>query len=337
MAALIKRILYLFLVVIATTFAYMLAYWQESVWLFASVLLLLNLSLETTLWRRTIEIASTTLLTVTLVFCGTLLAALIPAQIIFFSIVTGCCVYMGAKYSQSAYAWFIINFLTVLSLQSDASFSAAIQHVDAVLAGAAIVLLAQIILLPFFNRDEYHRSRRLTLYRLSRMSSVIFTCLLSPDYPDNIYLYERRVHKQKIKCLNRMSLLSAREKAAGKSVRVSYEMQTLFEMIIDIGQIRRRVTDHTVFALCSDELTGINVAINQTFTALGANNQKKIADGLRLLYKYIIQFESNYEHILRVTAREPLVILLMLGTLKSLLEECQQISGVTLQSAEEAV
>lgn len=336
-AALIKRILYLFLVVIMTTFAFILAYWQQGVWLFASVLLLVNLSLETTLWRRSIEITATALLAAVLVFCGTLLGAIIPAQIIFFSAVTGCCVYMGAKQSKSAYAWFIINFMTVLALNSDAVMSSAIHQVTALIAGAVIVLLAQIILLPFFSRDEYERSRQLTLYRLSRVASEIFTCLLAPDYPDNVYLYERRVHKQKIKCLKRMSLLSAREKAAGKSVQVPYEMQTLFEMIIDIGQIRRRVTDHTVFALCSDELTGIDAAIKQLFAAFASGSKQQQADGLLLLQKYINQFESNYEHIIRVTAREPLVFLLMLGALKSLLEECWQISGLSTRPAEEAV
>ena len=129
-----------------------------------------------------------------------------------------------------------------------------------------------------------------------------------------------------------MAVLSEREKAAGKSAHTSHQMQTLFEMILDIGQIRRRVTDHTVFALCNDELSGIDDALNQLLPALASDNKQKVADGLLMMERYITQFESNFEHILRVTAREPLVFVLMLGTLKSLLEECSQISGLHTES-----
>lgn len=333
-AALIKRILYLIAVVLTTAFVYLHSYLQEGVWLFASVLLFLNITVETTLLRRSLEIAATALVAAVLIFIGTLLASSITAQIFFHSIVTGCCVYMGAKYGKAAYPWFVVNVLAVLSLHTEATLAAAIHHASAVTTGAVIVLAAQIILLPFFNLDEFYRARKLTLYRLSRVSTAIFTCLIAPDYTDNVYLYERRVHKQKIKCLNKMAVLADREKAAGKPPQTSQQMQTLFEMIIDIGQIRRRVTDHTVFALCNDELSGIDAAIDQLLTALAGDNIGRIADGLLMLDKYINQFESNFEHILRVTAREPLVFVLMLSSLKALQESCRNISGFHLQPGE---
>lgn len=333
-AALFKRIMYLIATVLTVAILFLTMYLPQGVWLLASVFLFLNISLDTSLQRRTLVIAVAGAASLGLIFIGTLLAPFALAQVILFTSVTGYCVYMGARRGKAAYPWFVVNFMGVLTIHADGTLASALSHTQAALAGIGVVVAAQIILLPYFNRDEYRRCKIQVLKSLSRLSETVFACLILPEYSDNIYSFERRIHKQKIKCLTSMALLAQREQAAAASSLEVRKLQTLFEMLVDIGQIRRRVTDHTVFSLCTDEMKGIDLAIKDLFTAFAGGDGEQQEAALLALGRYITQLESTFEHILRVTAREPLVFVLMLGSLKTLVKQCREQLGVTAEYAE---
>jgi hypothetical protein len=322
-AALFKRFLYLIATLSIVAIVFLKYYIPQGVWLMVPALLFLNISLDTSLFRRSVTIVTAGALSVLLIFAGTLIAPFVAMQIIVQSLVTGYCVYMGAVRGKAAYPWFAANFLGVLSINADGTFAAAVMHSEAALISIIIVLFAQIILLPFFNRDEYQSCRNLVLRRLRDLSEAIFSCLISVEYPDNIYLFERRIHKEKVRFLDAMGLMSQRAAAAGINHAVTNELQTLFEIIIDIGQVRRRVTDHTTFALCSDELTGINSSIAMLLPILFSGKKNKINEAMLLLEKYVTQFESCFEHVLKVSAREPLAVMLMLSSVKAFIKQCR--------------
>lgn len=333
-AALFKRIIYLIATVLAVVILFLTLYLPQGVWLLTSAFLFLNISLDTTLSRRTLVIAGTGAASLGLMFIGTLMAPFVLAQVILLALVTGYCVYMGARRGKAAYPWFVANFMAVLSMQTDGTLTAALDHAEAALAGIVVVLAAQVILLPYFNRDEFRRSKKQVLHRLSRLSENIFACLISPEYSDNHYLFERRIHKEKIKCLTAMALLAQREIAAEATDVTADKMQTLFEMLVDIGQIRRRVTDHTVFSLCTDEIKGIDLSIKNMFAAFASGESGQQEAALSVLVRYITQLESTFEHVLRVTAREPLVFVLMLASLKTLAQQCREQLGLSDEYAE---
>jgi hypothetical protein len=99
--------------------------------------------------------------------------------------------------------------------------------------------------------------------------------------------------------------------------------QAAFELIVDLGQIRRRVTDHTIFALCRNELQELEDGL----TGLLKATQHKV-----LLEKYLVratyninQFEDVYEHVINVTAKEPVVFILFINALRSLHKQCSEI------------
>lgn len=324
-AALIKRILYYIATVTSVAIVFLASVLPQGAVFVLAAALLMNLSLETTLLKRSGMIAATAATGGVLLWLGCVLAPYFPAQLIFIALVTAVCAYTGTQNSRYAYPLFIVNFLALISLHSG---EPALQTMLSVFAAAALVIAAQIVLLPFFNRDEYQRSIKRVLQRMSRLSTNIFTCMLSPDYADSVYLYERRVHKQKIKCLNQMHLLARRELAVRHAHIQVCGMQTLFEIILDLGQLRRRVTDHATFALCAKELRRLAVDINNLLTAMALNQRESLQLNLAALQRSIHEFEDTFEHVLKVAAPEPLVFILFTGALKALLGHCREMAGV---------
>lgn len=150
---------------------------------------------------------------------------------------------------------------------------------------------------------NYERQFKRHLYYLV---TDIFSCLLVPDYPANLYLYERRVHKEKINCLYWLSAL--REY---RGIENEAEWLTL---LLDAGQLRRRVTDHTVFGLCREELMDIESALAAVISCIG-----KLAsiEALAALAATLDRLEDSFEHVIKVTAREPVVFILFIGALRA--------------------
>jgi hypothetical protein len=92
----------------------------------------------------------------------------------------------------------------------------------------------------------------------------------------------------------------------------------LFDVLMDCAQLRRRVSDHTIFALCAQELTAISNEINKLFTGLSGSS--KSVDTFHLEEK-IKLFEDHFHNVLLITSREPLAFVLFIASLKVLREE----------------
>jgi hypothetical protein len=183
----------------------------------------------------------------------------------------------------------------------------------------ATVFAVAILFLFYYIRSRYQRSQAQALLQLGRLTDAIFTCLTSEDYPDNLSYYERRVQKQKIKSLARMG---------GKQAKFAYDNRlSLLEIIMDMGQIRRRVKDHTIFGLCKIELTNLSSTIIDVLAM--SNNKARIEQRLAALEQAINQFDDVYEHVLKVTAREPIVFILFMSSLRILHRLGREASDVT--------
>lgn len=121
----------------------------------------------------------------------------------------------------------------------------------------------------------------------------IFACFLQPDYEDNLYLYEHRIHKSKRKCATLILKQGAHANLSG--------LITIYNGLLDCGLLRWRVKDKTAFALCRDEMAAleealINGAISTSIPAL----------------------ESIYQNVLLVSVKEPLPFFLFIQGLKIL-------------------
>lgn len=192
-----------------------------------------------------------------------------------------------------------------------------IQNISLIAIAFAVAILFLALLA---NRRHEHNLPQ----QLSRLITVVFACLTAPEYPDNIYLFERRVHKQKIKCIR---LLKSK-------TTLGRHYLSLFEIILDVGQLRRRISDYTVLGLCENELMTLQESMTGLLTAAGSTPRH---DRMYAAYAHAInQFEDIFEHVVKVTAREPLVFILFIGALREL-QHMLQVPAGTVMSEQEGV
>lgn len=195
-----------------------------------------------------------------------------------------------------------------------------------VLLGMAIPMVWQIIFWPHYidNRIQYLTHRALRY--LSGLQQSIFACFLQPDYSENVYSYERKLHLYKYLFLLTQFGLKNLLGSCKKNVNGVLYLDELFDLSLDMSQLRWRVSDYTIFAVCKQDLTAVIVNIAALFFSLGAivnrksNARSKVSQQflqkLTLLEMSIKKLDETYYNVLQVTSREPLVFFLFLTRLK---------------------
>ena len=252
-------------------------------------------------------------------------------QALMLGVLTMGCVCIGQYYSEYFLILFTINVFGLLSGLMPAGLTQSTDRMMFVFYGMIIAEIFQIVFLPGFLRHELRAWTRNLLLRLVAANKEIFSSFLQPEYGNNLYLFEKRIHVQKIKFMQNMDALRATVELASKRLhpdqikilkRLLVNLDYIYSIILDCAQLRRRVSDYTIFNLCYNEMTAIMQEINRIVLAVISvyGWQPAKFDVLALAEK-IRQLEDNYHNVLQVTAREPLVFVLFIASLKTLNEE----------------
>lgn len=208
----------------------------------------------------------------------------------------------------------IINLLIILASTQPISLSESISRELYIFVGLAIVGFSQLIFIPHSRRDELKAWLTISIDNLSRLTDKIFSCLTHLNYIDNKYLFEKRLHSQKNKCIQSILHL--------KNERLLNQCNKLYNLLLGCAQLRHRVTDFTIFGLCAEEMQSLLEALNICFSDL-----------IKLIFKpdqtfdpsqlenSIARFEQIYQKVLQVTAKEPVVFLLFISDLQLLPKE----------------
>jgi hypothetical protein len=201
--------------------------------------------------------------------------------------------------------------------------------------GAAIAAVMQIVFYPYFIRNNLHSYVMISLRNLKKLNNEIFSCLLQPEYADNIYLYERRLHDQKnqfmhtMERLREISHLAKRKMSPEEKIsheRLLMKLDLLFDNMLDYSQLRRRVTDYATLSICSQELTGISQEVDKSIDgAMARMGNKKFYPSIKMLTQKIQRLEDNYHNVLQVAAREPLVFLLFIDSLNAFSKSMEEL------------
>lgn len=145
------------------------------------------------------------------------------------------------------------------------------------------------------------RLQRKSALGLCAVSNAFFDCILNEDYHANHYLYERRMHTTK------RSLMQV--------VISQPERLRLLAALLEVTQLRTRVSDLSEFELCAIELRELRAALAACFQALA--RASGLRESLDWLSSAIAQFEGIVEHVLKVSARDPMVYALFLAALQN--------------------
>ncbi len=326
-----KRLIYLILVTVAAFAVQFKFDHAQNYWLIWSALIISLLTSGETFKTRILIMLLTGVAAGLSAFFAASLISLFPVLAIYLFIVTTGCMLLSQCNPHYFLMAFIINLFALISAGLPATMPDSVDRFIFILMGTAIALIFQVVFYFHFVINEWHWFIMMTLRQLRKLNDEIFSCFLQSEYIDNIYLYERRLHLQKNKCMTSIIRLremtpliekSLPEKEKNQHRLVQKKADQIFDLLLDCSQLRRRVSDHTTFAVCSNELTAICQEIERLFEGLIAVVMgKKIYPNINMLQEKIQQLEETYNHVLQVSAREPLVFLLFIFSLKALSKE----------------
>lgn len=337
----IKRLIYLFLVTgCALLSAYSVQENSQYGWIIASAFILSLLPLGNHFRHGIIVILLSGLTAALLIFLIFYIAPFTLALAVYFLLITMTFMFLSQQYPRYALPAFIINFLVLLSATLPVSAPENGDRLLMMLAGIFIAAAGHVIALPHFKRNRLQYFLVLSLQNLMRLNAEIFSCYLQPEYPRNLYLFERRLHIQKNRYLQSMKNLSLimesmKNKEDDKPQVLTdwlTRLNLLYDIMLSYSELRFRVSDHSTFAVCELELTAILKEMDSHFSeAIAIFAHQKHHLHTSMLREKIAKLEENYHHVLQVAAREPLVFLLFISSLRMFNEEINKLRDVGLK------
>jgi hypothetical protein len=314
-ASSIRKLLYLILVATTLLIIYTQTTNPERHWLLWSGLFLSLITYGNSFQKRIVTITVTAIITIACI-CLAAIASTTPLTlVIFLLIITTACAYFTKRFPEFVLPLFLINLFALLGVYFPPASGEAIMQLQFACEGAAIALLFQCIFWPYYKKNESDALIHAAKLSLRKLNEAIFSCFLQPGYLENKYFYESnlRVHKNKF-----MRAMLGEKNSA--------HLNELYAILLDCAQLRGRVSDFTIFQVCSVELTAI-------YEAMDALLAGKVKD-TEVLAGCIDRLEDNYQHVLRVTAKEPGVFVLFIGGLRAF---CQAIKNNRAATVRERV
>ncbi len=214
-------------------------------------------------------------------------------------------------------------FLTLVFASNIGSHETYTERTAIILLGVVMAMVLQFIFWRILIIDNTERALKTAVTALRNTNHGIFDCLLSVDYPDNIYAYESQLHLHKRQFyagLTTLRQMIVRLGAASNqyiSAKKILALEAVYENMMDYAQLRWRVEDHTSYALCAPELRYIAMAIH----AVLAHISNKSSFSLDQLEAAIDGMESVYQSVLKTAVQDPVAILLFIASLRGFLEK----------------
>jgi len=209
-----------------------------------------------------------------------------------------------------------ILWITLLSIIAALQIMTPVQSLyrSGLLAGGFVVVCVGMFNIPrWFVKQEVQVAIDIALRSLKQLTTEVFDCF-TVEYADNIYFFERRLHEQKYKVME--SLLRLKRLPLGSNF--IEECNNIYLALLDCAQLRWRVSDAATFELCREEMVNLKKALLQAFDSLIKTHATQRVSPLTSLNQPIERLEENYQTILQIAAREPLVFLLFLASIKRL-------------------
>lgn len=334
----IKSLVYLlFITVIAFANQYLFDDVPGISWLTLSILSSGLINSGNTLLHQLMITIITGIMAALVVFIVVQLPSLSILIASFLLIVTIICTLLYEIKQEYFYNIFLVNFFAILATGLlQIKYQNNNQYLY-IFLGFFIVSLMQLIFSINFIKNNLCKILLDNLEALKALSEKIFSCLLSPDYNNNKYLFERRLHKQKNTCIQSLQQLIQASLFAEKKVLkdkkeilifLNQTLNSLFDIFIDCALIRQRVTDYSLFEICKDELQALDIEIAHYINHI---NDKSRPYDISNLNFAINKLESIYNTVLQVAAPEPLAFLLFIESLKELSKKLTTLNQLMIE------
>lgn len=226
-------------------------------------------------------------------------------------------------------------FLTIVFANTAGHLESDLERASIIMLGVGIAMVSQLLFWGVIVNDNIERACKTAVVALRKFNAAFFACLMSSDYADNIYEYERQLHLCKRQFYGAISDLRGelpRLKTTLKRLYFSEKatiLENIYENVMDYAQIRWRIEDHSSYALCSLELRGLAEAIDWRFKDLDhALRCKGVVRAVSVTFSAALdRMKSVYDSVLSLSVQEPLAILLFVASLQSLDDKISEVTG----------
>lgn len=269
------------------------------------------------------------------IYGASLLGGHIWLAFIFILMVSTIMLTIKARYSNFLFSADSIILLTILAVIYPIEPVHAIDRVTSAGIGIIGVLLLQLFLSFYVLRVFWQNALTECVKYLNQLSGEIFACFVMPDYQPNFYLFEHRIHQQKIKILTVFKELRRytldQKSPSEYQLNIVKQLDIILDVLLSCGLLRHRVKDFALFNICSNESNAILKSIQDNFqTIIKLINYKVVPYNDMNIVEAIKNLEINYANVLKVTAPEPLVFFLFIATLKNLETELKALYQIIL-------
>lgn len=224
---------------------------------------------------------------------------------------------LSYRYPRYFYLLQGVNVLIIFATFVLPVSSAIYLQIYPVVAASCLAAMCQVIFLPWLTRSQQRAFTVAAIKKLHAVEKDVFACFIRPEYADNIYLFEHRLHLAKANYFAAISDLNVNDKHY-------LQLQIIFDVLMDVAQLRRRVTDFNIFTVCEREMLAIDVVLGEVFAEMReVTLARKDKIDVYPLEEKITQLADHYQAILNVAAKEPLAFLLFIASLNHLCKEVE--------------
>lgn len=301
-------------------------------WVVVSSLLLSLIETDSAFLRQGVAVAVTGLAMMAVMTVSILLSAYPIASVPYVVLVTLIVMVLAPLRPRLATSLSLLPIIAISSLFLPKA--TLVSNLLGIGYGIAIVSCARIIFWPHFLRHAIRSCVLRALRQFALLSKETFACFIDSAYQDSHYLYERRLHIQKNLCMATLNRLSILEKIAqdrlsktddAHLVVLINQCRFIYDNLVACAALRWRVKDHATFELLQRELT---LALNE-ITALFSDMEKMFSHKNPLLnteglVKAIRLIEQNYQHVVQVAEKDPIVFQIFITNLSALAEEIKR-------------
>lgn len=203
-----------------------------------------------------------------------------------------------------------------------------------------LVGLVLAVVIQFIFNHSYKYILLKTCQQFKLLAEEIFLCLIDPRFYEQQFFFERSLHTRKNQLLK--SLVTLREIVAEKKVpeenvvsvaeKLEQHFDCLLAILLEISQLRHRVTEANVLQMCQEEMVQILLSVDQLFNVIiimirnGINDDTTQHTAIFECAKAIKFFEEKDQHVLRIATPEPMIFILFIASIRDLYNQLITIS-----------
>jgi hypothetical protein len=290
---------------------------SQSFWILFSGLMLAQIKIQDTFWRRQRFLWFTGLIAACMVLIANYLATHVFLLAAFLFTTTFFSAYYGRLKIDYLVPALIVNTLAVVSGGLMVPDDQGHIRFLAVIIAVALVAIVRCLTWPFTLKKELSNLFKESLRAINQLQQTIFSLYLKRDYTERHYFYEKELHDSRFvifSVLNRLRILIGK---LNSSQKIKYQtrldqLDNLFELIDSLASLRFREKDLATLEVTEKEFrevsNHIEAAIHKIIKKEHVDSQEYSFNELELLFQQTLQVVSN----------EPFVYLVFIHDVKKI-------------------